>query len=73
MGGLIQYTRHSLTAKGEYKTKPVVANVVEVLEEVEWEEEGTSELMGEIESDDDEDYFNSLPVADISTSSGYVE
>ena len=51
----------------------MVASVVEVLEEAEWEEENMSELIGGIESEDDESYFNSLPVADISTSSGYVE
>ena len=74
LSAFLQKSVSNLTkTRREYNTKPVVANVVEVLEEAEWEEEGTSELMGEIESDDDEDYFNSLPVADISTSSGYVE
>jgi len=70
----LQKSVSSLTkTQREYKTKLVVANIVEVLEEAEWDEENTSELIGGIDSDDDEDYFNSLPVADISTSSGYVE
>jgi len=56
----------------EYNTKPVVANVVEVLEEAEWGEEITSELTGGYDSDNEE-YYQSLPIADSSTSSGYVE
>ena len=50
----------------------MVANVVEILEEAEWGEEITSELMGGYESDDEE-FYQSLPIADSSTSSGYVE
>ena len=57
----------------EYNTKPVVANVVEALEEVEWgEEELMSELVEGYDSDDEE-YYRSLPAADISSNSGYVE
>jgi len=57
----------------EYNTKPVVANVVEVLKEADWEEEElTSELVGGYNSDDEE-FYQSLPVADISASAGYVE
>ena len=73
LSAFLQKSVGNLTkTRREYNMKLVVANVVEVLGEAEWEEESTSELMGEIESDDDEDYFNSLPIADISTSSGYV-
>ena len=74
LSAFLQKSISNLTkTQREYKTKPVVTNIVEVLEEAEWEEENTSELIGGTDSDDDEDYFNSLPVAEISTSSGYVE
>lgn len=58
----------------EYVSKPVVANVVEVLEEVEWEEEevSSSSLAQGYESDDKE-YYRSLPKAESSTNSGFIE
>ena len=58
----------------EYVSKPVVANVVEVLEDTEWEEEegSTSDLIGGYDSDD-EDYYRSLPTAESSTNSGFIE
>ena len=58
----------------EYVSKPVVANVVEVLEEAELEEEegSYSDLVGGYDSDD-EDYYRSLPTAESSTNSGFVE
>ena len=58
----------------EYTSKPVVANVVEVLEETEWTEgdASTSDLAGGYESDDEE-FYRSLPVAESSTNSGFIE
>ena len=52
----------------------MVANVVEVLEEAELEEEedSYSDLVGGYDSDD-EDYYRSLPTAESSTNSGFVE
>ena len=52
----------------------MVANVVEVLEEVEWEEEevSLSSLAKGYESDDEE-YYRSLPKAESSTNSGFIE
>jgi len=56
----------------EYNTKPVVANVVEVLEEMDVDEEIATELIGGYESDDEE-FYQSLPVTDTFTNLGYVE
>ena len=58
----------------EYTSKPVVANVVEVLEEAEWveEDESGSDLAGGYESDDEE-FYRSLPMAESSTNSGFIE
>jgi len=58
----------------EYVSKPVVANIVEVLEETDSTEEEilSSELAGGYESDD-EDFYHSLPTAESSTNSGFVE
>ena len=57
----------------EYTSKPVVANVVEVLEEEEWaEDEDPSNLLGGYESDD-EDFFHSLPTTESFTNSSFVE
>ena len=57
----------------EYTSKPVVANVVEVLEEEEWtEDENASNLTGGYESDD-EDFFHSLPTTESFTNSSFVE
>ena len=58
----------------EYTSKPVVANIVEVLEEADWTEEeiSSSDLAGGYESDD-EDYYRTLPAAESSTNSGFVE
>jgi len=58
----------------EYVSKPVVANVVEVLEETDWAEEEISspELAGGYDSDD-EDYYRSLPEAESFTNSGFIE
>ena len=62
-----------MKTRRKYNTKPVVANIVEALEEVEWgEEELTFELVGGYDSDDEE-YYHSLPATDISSNSGYVE
>ena len=74
LSAFLQKSVSNLTkTRREYNTKPVVASVVEVLEEAEWdEEEFTPELVGGYDSDDEE-YFRSLPVADSSTSSGYIE
>jgi len=75
LSAFLQKSVSNLTkTRREYNTKPVVANVVEILEETDWDEEGVaSELAGGYESDDDEHYFRSLPTADTSTSSGYIE
>jgi len=58
----------------EYVSKPIVANVVEVLEEADWAEEEISspELVGGYDSDD-EDYYRSLPAAESFTNSSFVE
>jgi len=58
----------------EYVSKPVVANIVEVLEETDWAEEEISslELAGGYDSDD-EDYYRSLPEAESFTNSGFIE
>ena len=74
LSAFLQKSVSNLTkTRHEYNTKPVVANVVEALEEVEWEEdELMSELAGGYDSDDEE-YYHSLPAADISTNSGYIE
>jgi len=58
----------------EYVSKPVVANVVKVLEEAKWVEEeiSSSELTGGYDSDD-EDYYQSLPAAESFTNSTFVE
>jgi len=58
----------------EYTSKPVVANIVQVLEETELPEEDVmlSELAGGYESDD-EDYFCSLPETESFTNSGFIE
>jgi len=58
----------------EYTSKPVVANIVEVLKETEWAEEdaSTSYLAGGYESDDEE-FYRSLPAAESSTNSGFIE
>ena len=58
----------------EYVSKPMVVNVVEVLEEADWEEEGDSSsgLIGGYDSDDEE-YYCSLPTAESSTNSGFIE
>jgi len=58
----------------EYVSKPIVANIVEVLEETEWAEEEISspELTGGYESDN-EDYFHSLPAAESYTNSSFIE
>jgi len=61
-----------MKTRREYSSKPMVANVVEVLEEVDWDEGLTMELAEGYESDDEE-YFRSLPIADTSTNLGYVE
>ena len=74
LSAFLQKSVSNLTkTRREYNTKPVVANVVEVLEEADWEEEElTSELVGGYNSDDEE-FYQSLSVADISASAGYVE
>jgi len=74
LSAFLQKSVSNLTkTRYEYNTKPVVANVVEVLEEADWEEEElTSELVGGYNSDDEE-FYQSLSVADISASAGYVE
>jgi len=73
LSAFLQKSVSNLTkTRREYNTKPVVANVVEVLEEVDWDEELMTELTGGYESDDEE-YFRSLPVTDISMNLGYVE
>lgn len=52
----------------------MVANAVEVLEEMDWEEEELkAELTGGYESDDDENYYRTSPIAETSTSLGYIE
>ena len=57
----------------EYVSKPVVANIVEVLEETEWEEDvASSDLTGGYDSDD-EDFYRSLPAVESSTNSGFIE
>ena len=57
----------------EYVSKPVVANVVEILEETDWaEEEILSTELAEYDSDDEE-YFRSLPEAESFTNSGFIE
>ena len=58
----------------EYTSKPVVANVVEVLEEAEWAEEelSSTDLAGGYESDD-EDFYHSLPAAESFANSTFVE
>jgi len=63
-----------MKTRREYISKPVVANIVEVLEETEWAEEEISfpELTGGYESDD-EDYFHSLPAAESYTNSSFIE
>jgi len=58
----------------EYTSKPVVANIVEVLEETELPEEyvTSSDLASGYESDN-EDYYHSLPEAESLTNSGFIE
>ena len=58
----------------EYTSKPVVANIVEVLKEADWTEKeiSSTDLAGGYESDD-EDYYRTLPAAESSTNSGFVE
>jgi len=58
----------------EYVSKPIVANVMEVLKETDWVEEEilSTELVGGYESDDEE-YFHSLPEAESFTNSGFIE
>ena len=75
LSAFLQKSVSNLTkTRREYNTKPVVANTVEVLEETDWEEEElTADLTGGYESDDDENYYRTLPIADTSTSSGYIE
>jgi len=58
----------------EYVSKPIVANVVEVLKEAEWEEEEvSSSSLAEGYESDNEDYYRSLPKAESSTNSGFIE
>ena len=58
----------------EYVSKPVVANIVEVLKEADWAEEEilSPELVGGYDSDD-EDYYRSLPAAESFMNSSFVE
>ena len=58
----------------EYKSKPVVASIVEVLEDVEWDEENAmqTELAGGYDSDD-EDFYNTLPTAESFSNAGFIE
>ena len=58
----------------EYKSKPVVANIVEVLEEAEWDEENATltELAGGYDSDD-EDFYNTLPTAESFSNAGFIK
>ena len=73
LSAFLQKSVSNLTkTQREYNTKPVVANVVEVLEDADWEEELTSELAGGYDSDDEE-YYRNLPAANSSTNSGYIE
>ena len=73
LSAFLQKSVSNLTkTRREYNTKPVVANVVEVLEDADWEEELTSELAGGYDSDDEE-YYRNLPAANSSTNSGYIE
>jgi len=73
LSAFLQKSISNLTkTQREYNTKPIIANVVEVLEDADWEEEFTSELAGGYESDDEE-YHQTLPTADSSTNSGYIE
>ena len=74
LSAYLQKSVSNLTkTRREYNTKPVVANVVEVLEEAEWEGEELTSQLAEGYDSDDEDYYRSLPYADSSTNSGYVE
>ena len=58
----------------EYISKPIVANVVEVLEEADFvEEEDSPSYLAEGYESDDEDYYHSLPIAESSTNSGFIE
>ena len=57
----------------KYNTKLVVANVVEVLEEVEWEGKELTSQLAEGYDSDDEEYYRSLPYANSSTNSGYID
>jgi len=63
---------NSTKTQREYNTKLVVTNVVEALEEVDWDEELMTELTGGYEPNNEE-YFQSLPMANISMNLGYVE
>ena len=73
LSAFLQKSVSNLTkTRREYSTKPVVANMVEALDEADWDEEITTELAGGYDSDDEE-YFRSLPVADTSANLGYVE
>jgi len=58
----------------EYVSKPVVVNIVEVLEEADWAEEEilSLELIGGYDSDSEE-YYCSLPEAESFTNSTFVE
>jgi len=63
-----------MKTRQEYTSKPVVANIVEALEEVDLPEEDTvsSDLTGGYDSDD-KDYYHSLPEAESFTNSGFIE
>jgi len=58
----------------EYTSKPVVVNIIEVLEETEWvdKEISSTGLAGGYESDD-EDFYHSLPAAESFTNSSFVK
>lgn len=58
----------------EYKSKPMVVNIVEVLEEAEWAEEDVSltELAGGYNSDD-EDFYCTLPSTESFSNAGFIE
>jgi len=58
----------------EYVSKPVVTNIIEVLEEAKWMEEEISslELTGGYDSDDEE-YYQSLPATESFMNSTFVE
>ena len=58
----------------EYTSKPVVASIVEVLEDAEWSEDENevSELAGGYDSNDEE-FYRSLPAAESFTNSSFVE